>query len=161
MGSLRVDSANHAALAVLRLRAVEPYWLGVHDADCVCENLRGCADGSVCGHEAREESGGHVAHDVLNGHTGLVEGGLNDGVVLPALSENEHERQTSISTYLGVKLELDKIAHCRLDVLRRESNRTIWPSDLNNVGSDVSCRCCASCCGTTRSCCRATGCKSL
>lgn len=37
--SLRVDSTDHAGLTVLSLRAVEPYWLGVHDADGVGENL--------------------------------------------------------------------------------------------------------------------------
>ena len=79
---LRVDSTNHAALTMLRLRAVEPYWLGVHDTDSVGEDLRGCADRSVGWHEAREEGGSHVRHYVLDWCTGLIKGGLDHGVVL-------------------------------------------------------------------------------
>ena len=80
---LRVDGADHTALAVLRLRAVEPYGLGVHDADCVGEDLGGCADRRVRGHEAGEEGGRHVGDYILDRYAGLIEGRLYDGMVLP------------------------------------------------------------------------------
>jgi hypothetical protein len=64
------------------LGAVVPDRLRVLDADGVDElDARG-AKGVVSGHEAREEGVGLVRHDVLDGDTRVVEGGLNDGVVL-------------------------------------------------------------------------------
>ena len=78
---LRVNGTDHATLAMLRLRAVEPDGLSIHDADRVGENG---GSGSVRGHEAGEEGGAHVSHHVLDGHTGLVESRLDNGVVLEA-----------------------------------------------------------------------------
>jgi hypothetical protein len=79
---LRVDGTDHTTLAVLRLRAVEPHGLGVHDTDCVGEEVVGGHGRCVRGHEAGEEGGRHVRHDVLNGYAGLVEGRLDNRVVL-------------------------------------------------------------------------------
>lgn len=67
---------------MLCLRAVEPHWFRICDANSVCEDLRCCADGSVGGHEAGVESVGLVGHDVLDGDAGVVESRLNNGVVL-------------------------------------------------------------------------------
>ena len=85
-GDLRVDGAHHPALAVLCLRAVEPDGLAVRDADGVGEQ-RGVARRGGGGHEAREEGVGLVGHDVLDGHAGVVEGGLDHGVVLGIVSQ--------------------------------------------------------------------------
>ena len=79
---LRVDSANHTSLTMLPLRTVEPYGLLVHHTDCVSEDLGSRTDGSVRWHEAGEEGGSHIWHDVLDRYTGLVEGRLDYRVVL-------------------------------------------------------------------------------
>lgn len=50
--SLRVDSADHAILAVAALTAVKPDGLVVLDADGVGEDLGGCGEGGISGHEA-------------------------------------------------------------------------------------------------------------
>lgn len=157
---IRVDSAHHTALAVLGLRAVEPHGLGVHDTDCVGKNLGGRADRSVRGHEAREESGGHVGHHVLDGLAWLVESGLDNRVVLSALLEHAHITM-ALPSYLGVELELNQVAYSRLDVLRREGERSVGASNLDYMSRDVSCRCCACCSSAAGSCCRACGCKCL
>jgi hypothetical protein len=79
---VRVDGTNHTGLAMLCLRAVEPYWLGVGDADGVGQDVGAGAEGGVGGHEAGEERVGLVGHDVGNWDAGVVKGGLHDGVVL-------------------------------------------------------------------------------
>ena len=79
---LRVDGTDHTSLAMLALGAVEPDGLLVCDADSVGEDLACGGQGGVGGHEAGEEGVGLVAHDVLNGGAWVVEGGLDDGVVL-------------------------------------------------------------------------------
>lgn len=79
---LRVDGADHAGLAVLALRAVEPDGLGVGDLDRVGQLAAIAGDGGG-GHEARVEAGARgVGHGDGHGHAGGVEGGLDDGVVL-------------------------------------------------------------------------------
>lgn len=82
VGHSRIDRANHAGLAMLSLRAVEPYWLCVFDVDGVGQDVGCSTERSVGGHEAGEECVGLVRHDVLDGHARLVECRLNDGVVL-------------------------------------------------------------------------------
>jgi hypothetical protein len=78
---------------MLRLRAVEPYGLCVHDADRVSEDLGSCSDGSVGRHESREKGGSHVGHDILNRYARLVEGRLDYGVVLgTTLGQQSHNR---------------------------------------------------------------------
>jgi hypothetical protein len=62
------------------LRAVEPNGLFIHNADGVGQLLSGGVDG--CGHEAGEEGVGLVSHDVLDGYAGVVEGRLDDRMVL-------------------------------------------------------------------------------
>ena len=47
MEYVRVDSSNHTTLAMLSLRAVEPDWLGVGNADGVCEEVLGRGGSSV------------------------------------------------------------------------------------------------------------------
>jgi hypothetical protein len=79
---LRVDSTNHTRLAMLCLGAVEPNGLGILDPDRVCENLVLGREGSVCRHETGEEGFGLVGHDVLDRDAGVVESGLDYGVVL-------------------------------------------------------------------------------
>ena len=77
-GDVRVDDANHAGLAVLALRAVEPDGRGVVERDGVCRQVgRSCRDR----HEAGEQAGG-VGLDVVDGLAGLVKGRLDDGMVL-------------------------------------------------------------------------------
>lgn len=77
---LRVDRTNHAILAMLSLRAVEPHWLCVHDANCVGQLLSGGV--GCCRHKSREKGVGLVGHDILDGYARVVESGLDDGVVL-------------------------------------------------------------------------------
>ena len=75
---LRVDGADHARLAMLALRAVEPDGAcAVHDEGVGGELGRARGDLLEAGEEARG-----VRHDVIDGDAGLGEGGLGDGVVL-------------------------------------------------------------------------------
>lgn len=67
---------------MLGLRAVIPDGLRVGYTDCVCHDLVLCGKGSVGGHEAGEEGVGLVGHNVLDRYAWVVEGGLDDGVVL-------------------------------------------------------------------------------
>ena len=93
---LRVNGANHAALAVLALRAVVPDRCSGVDHESIGGHL-------LCsrGHElkAGEEACG-VRHDHVDWHAWVGKGGLCDGVV--AASE----------------LELHHVAHVGLDVVR-------------------------------------------
>ena len=59
---------------MLSLRAVEPDWLGVGDADSVCEDVLSSGGSGVCGHETREESICLVGHDVLDRYARVVKG---------------------------------------------------------------------------------------
>jgi hypothetical protein len=83
--NVRVDCTNHTGLAMLSLRAVEPHGLLVLDADGVGQDVRGSSERGVGGHETRKEGVCLVGHHVLDRNTGLVEGRLDDGVVLHAL----------------------------------------------------------------------------
>jgi hypothetical protein len=67
---------------MLPLRTVEPYRLGIFDVDCIGQDVGGSTERSISRHEAREESVRLVGLDVLDGYAGLVEGGLNDGMIL-------------------------------------------------------------------------------
>jgi hypothetical protein len=67
---------------MLSLRTVEPYRLGIFDVDGVGQDVGGSTERSISRHEAREESIRLVGLNVLDGYAGLVEGGLNDGVIL-------------------------------------------------------------------------------
>jgi hypothetical protein len=80
--NVRVDCTNHTGLAMLALGAVEPHWLGILDVDRVGQNVRSSSERSVGWHEAREEGVRLVGHHVLDRYAGLIEGGLDDGVVL-------------------------------------------------------------------------------
>lgn len=64
------------------LRAVEPDGLRIHDSDRIREYVSGGDGCCVSGHEAGEESIGLVWHYVLDRHAGLVEGRLDNGVIL-------------------------------------------------------------------------------
>jgi len=59
---------------MLSLRAVEPDWLSVGDADGICEDVLGSGGSGICGHEAREEGVRLVGHDVLDRYARVVEG---------------------------------------------------------------------------------------
>lgn len=96
---LRVDGTNHAALAMHRLRAVEPDRLGVHNTDCVCQLLTGGDGGSIGWHESREERVRLVSHHVLYRNAGLVEGRLDNGVVLLRELEREGTRIKDEGTF--------------------------------------------------------------
>lgn len=122
---------------MLRLRAIEPDGLGVHDADGVGQDLRSGTGGSVGGHEAGEEGVRHVLHYVLDGSAGLVESRLDDGVVLCAQSEEISNGANTFWTNLGVELELDEVSNVRLDVLWREGE--VVGADLDDVRGHISC----------------------
>ena len=79
---LRVDSSDHASLAMLALRAVEPHGLVIGNTDGVCQDLAGSGERSVGRHETREEGVGLVGHHLRDGHAGVIKGGLDDRVVL-------------------------------------------------------------------------------
>jgi hypothetical protein len=86
---LRVDGTDHTSLAMLALRTVEPDRLCVLDANGVGQYVGCGTEGSVGRHEAREEGIGLVGHDVLDRYAGLVEGRLDDRVVLhDSLADN-------------------------------------------------------------------------
>jgi hypothetical protein len=70
---------------VLSLRAVKPHRLRVFDMNSVRQDAFLRAVRGVGGHEAGEEGVGFIGHDVLDWDAGLVEGGLDDGVVLHVL----------------------------------------------------------------------------
>lgn len=67
---------------MLGLRTVEPDGLRVGNANSVSQDLVCCSEGSIGRHETREESVGLVRHDVLDGYARIIEGGLDDGMVL-------------------------------------------------------------------------------
>lgn len=92
---LLVNDHGHSVLAMLGLRAVDPYWRRVVDHDGICWRCRGR---SRHRHEARVETrcAGLVQSDRL---AWLGEGGLRDGVVV------------------GRELELHHVADVRLDVV--------------------------------------------
>ena len=92
---------------MLGLGAIEPDGFGVVDGDG--EDGHHGVD-VFDGHEAGEEPG-HVRHDVVDGHARVVEGGLDDGVILGS----------SISF----------ISNCRAMEERRERNS---PSGRNGTG---------------------------
>lgn len=64
------------------LRTVEPDRLRVGNTNSVGQDLVRCGEGSVGRHETREEGVGLVGHDVLDGYARVVEGGLDDGMIL-------------------------------------------------------------------------------
>ena len=67
---------------MLALRTVEPDGLVVRNADSVRQKLGCRVHRCRCWHEAGEESVCLVGHDVLNRYARIVEGRLNDRVVL-------------------------------------------------------------------------------
>jgi hypothetical protein len=79
---LRVNGSNHAFLTVLALRAVKPDGLVIGDANSVGKKLRCRVCRSARGHEPRIECIGLVGHDVLDRYARVIEGRLNDRVVL-------------------------------------------------------------------------------
>lgn len=78
----RINSSHHPILAMLALRAIKPDRLRIHDANRIREKVSSSYGRSVRGHETGVEGVGFVGHDVLDGDAGLVEGRLDDGVVL-------------------------------------------------------------------------------
>lgn len=93
---------------MLSLRAVEPNRLRIFDADGVGQDVCACAEGGVGGHEAGEEGVSLVGHDVCDWDAGLVEGGLDDGVVLNIVLGMIRDRMRW-QTYLWVELELHEV----------------------------------------------------
>jgi hypothetical protein len=93
---LRVDGTDHTSLAMLALRAVEPDGLCVLDTNGVGQDVGCGTEGGVGRHEAREESIGLVGHDVLDWYAGLVEGRLDDRVVLHTLLVDDQQRVNSM-----------------------------------------------------------------
>ena len=84
----RIDDADHAGLAVLGLRAVEPHGVCVAHVDRVRELAHGGG-----GHEAAPEGGAGVGGLGLGErHARLREGGRRNGVVLGAVSKAAQRR---------------------------------------------------------------------
>ena len=111
---------------MLSLRTVEPYRLGILDPDRICQDLGSRCERSVRGHEAREEGVGLVGHDVLDRDAGVVEGGLDDGVVLTKCvsvlvsfySQMEGEEVGREYANLRMKLKLNQVSRLRNDIVR-------------------------------------------
>lgn len=97
------------------LGAVEPDGLLVPDGDRVGQDVGCGTKGGVGGHEAGVEGGGHVGHDVCDGHARLIERGLGDRVVLQRESAM-FEWDIGAVTYLGVEMELNHVTNCCADV---------------------------------------------
>jgi len=111
-----IDGANHTALAVITLRAVEPEGRGVVDLKCPDGHRAGGGGGGL---EAGEETG-HVGLNIVDGRARVAKGSLDNGVVL------------------WVEVELNHRTRRGNEVVRREDELAICVGDLDDLNAHLS-----------------------
>lgn len=138
---IRIDHTDHAILAMISLRAIEPYRLRVIDHNSIRWQI--CVAG-LDGHEARKETR-HFRLDIVDGHTGIIECGFNDGVFLNSVSTHNGQglRPTA---YLWIELKLYQRSLCSFKVVGREREISLLVGDLDSVHMDRASWCCTRAC---------------